>query len=123
MSLLLDTHAILWLATGDPKLPASVREQITTHPGDLVVSVVSAWEYSAKRGKFPDQLRKPFAALLLPEYRRLDLEFETHAHAEQLPPIHRDPFDRMLIAQALDLALTLVTADRTIRSYPVPTLW
>ena len=60
---------------------------------------------------------------MAPHFRPLDVRFEIHRFAETLPSIHPDPFDRMLIAQALDLELTVVTADKTIRSYPVPTLW
>ena len=60
---------------------------------------------------------------MAPHFRPLDIPFEIRRFAETLPPIHSDPFDRMLIAQALDLELTLVTADQTIRSYPVATLW
>lgn len=55
--------------------------------------------------------------------QRLDLKFGLHRYAEELPAIHHDPFDRMLIAQALDNDLTLVSADKVVRSYPVPTFW
>ncbi len=84
---------------------------------------MSAWEYGIKRSRCPHQLREPFHELLTSEYRRLDLGFEIHSFAEDLPTIHRDPFDRMLIAQALSLDLTLVTADKIMRRYPVSTYW
>ena len=59
----------------------------------------------------------------MPDYRQLGLDFDMHRHAEELPPIHTDPFDRILIAQALELDLTLITADKIIRRYPVRTFW
>lgn len=120
---MLDTHVIIWFAFGDPQLPARVREQIETRRGALHVSFASAWEYGIKRARYPDELHETFEQLLMPDYRRLDMSFALHCFAEQLPQIHRDPFDRMLIAQALALDLTLVTADKTMRSYPVPTYW
>lgn len=123
MSLLLDTQIIIWLAHGDAELPDHVRDHIAKAEGVLCVSVVSGWEYGIKRARYPDQLPDPFERLLMSDYRRLDLDFTVHGYAEDLPPIHRDPFDRMLIAQALTLNLTLVTADRIVRSYPVPTFW
>ena len=87
------------------------------------MSFASAWEYGAKRAKFPKRLPKSFESLMAPHFRPLGISFEIGRFAETLPSIHNDPFDRMLIAQALADNLTLVTANRTIRSYPVPTLW
>ena len=123
MKLLLDTQVIVWFA-GDPeKIPPRALDTIILESEELCVSVVSAWEYGAQRAKFADRLPQPFEALLLPEYRRLGLDFALHGYAERLPAIHRDPFDRMLIAQAIELGLTLVTSDETIRRYPLATLW
>lgn len=123
MRLLLDTQILIWFAGEPERLSSDALQALQDEAHELHVSIVSAWEYSAKRAKFPGRLPLPFAALLAADYRRLDLGFESHVHAERLPPIHRDLFDRMLIAQALDLELTLVTADETVRRYPVPTFW
>ena len=103
-------------------MPRRVSEAIV-EADERCVSFASAWEYSAKRAKFPGQLAKPFDALLASDFQRLDVSFELYRYAEELPPIHHDPFDRILIAQALDLDLTLVTADKIIRRYPVRTFW
>ena len=123
MSLLLDTHVIVWLATGDPRLPSRVRDYVADYDGPLCVSVVSGWEYGTKRATRPRQFRETFEELLMPDYRRLDFSFDLHVHAERLPPIHRDPFDRMLIAQAVGGSMTLLTADKAVRGYPVSTHW
>ena len=113
---------LLWFAAEPTRLPERVRDGILRADGRFV-SVVSAWEYSAKRAKFPGRLELPFAALLNDNFRLLDLSFPLYHYAESLPAIHYDPFDRILIAQALSLELTLVTADKVIRRYPVPTFW
>lgn len=123
MKLLLDTQVVIWLAKQPATLSAKARTAITENADELYVSLASAWEYENKRRKYADQLPEPFEILLSPAHRRLDLGFDLYRYAESLPLIHGDPFDRMLIAQALDLGLTLVTADRVIHRYPVPTLW
>lgn len=88
------------------------------------VSVVSAWEYGQKRRKYPSEFPDPFESVLAGfPHEQLPLAFELHHHAETLPPIHNDPFDRMLIAQALHHDLTLVASDETIRRYPVKSFW
>ena len=89
----------------------------------LHVSFASAWEYGIKRLKHAHAVAVEFDRLLLPSYVLLGVDFGVYRYAETLPQIHRDPFDRILIAQALDLRFTLVTSDETIRRYPVPTLW
>ena len=90
----------------------------------LFVSVVSAWEYGQKRRKFPSEFPSPFDAVVdgFP-YTPLPLAFELHRFAEDLPALHADPFDRMLIAQALHHGLTLVASDEQIHAYPVPIFW
>ena len=120
--MLLDTHVVIWAALKPEQLSVAAREALLG-ADERWVSVASAWEYEAKRVRSPDILTKPFDALLVEEYRRLDVRFGLHNRLAQLPPFHSDPFDRTLIAQALDLGLTLVTADKAIHRYPVPTLW
>jgi len=121
--LLLDTHVLIWLGSAPDLVPTNVRQAVAVSD-ETFVSVVSAWEYGVKRLKFPNEFCEPFEILVAGlGHVPLDLPFECHRYSESLPPIHRDPFDRMLIAQALHLDLTLVSADETIRRYPVPTLW
>ena len=122
MRLLLDTHVVLWLAGGPDRISERVAASI--HDAEqCCVSVASAWEYGAKRAKFPGRLTKSFDELVGVEMVRLDFPFRLHRFAEGLPPIHHDPFDRMLIAQAIDQELTLVSADAIVRRYTVASLW
>lgn len=92
----------------------------------MYVSVVAGWEYLQKLLLRPDRLplRFPFeSAVRRLHLQTLPLEYRQHTHAYALPDIHRDPFDRMMIAQALDHDLTFVTRDASIRKYPVRTIW
>jgi PIN domain nuclease of toxin-antitoxin system len=123
LRLLLDTHVIIWMVNAPEKLPKHVRGGIS-EADEVAVSVISAWEYGIKRAKRRSEAQLSFEELLADiSVERLAFSFPCHVHAETLPPIHGDPFDRMLIAQALHHGLTLVTADETIRRYPVQTLW
>jgi len=127
MKLLLDTHIFLWLITNDPQLSGKARFAIEDGNNDVFLSVVSVWEIAIKYklGKLP----LPQAPeLFLPIQRQLhsvtslSLEEGCVQQLVQLPDLHRDPFDRMLISQALHHNLTLVTEDHAILAYPVPTL-
>lgn len=121
--MLLDTHAVLWLANDPKKLSAPVLDRVASGER-LFVSVASAWEYGIKRASRPGTLQYPFEQLIENgDIDRLDFGFALHRFAETLPPIHGDPFDRMLIAQAIDLGLVLVTRDEAIKRYDVETLW
>ncbi len=122
MSFLLDTHVLLWTAGMPEKLPADIRSLIEEPSSELHFSVASLWEIIIKNGLGradfnidPRQLRK---TLLNNSYLELAI---TGAHTialDSLPPIHKDPFDRILVAQALSEALTLLTADVLVSRYP-----
>ena len=123
MTLLLDTHAVLWWRLDSPRLKRAVRAAIST--SELVwVSAASGWEVSIKRALGKLELSEPFASLVAgSEFVELPIRL---AHAEEiaaLPPHHTDPFDRMLIAQARIERATIVTHDRQFGLYDVPTLW
>jgi PIN domain nuclease of toxin-antitoxin system len=124
LALLLDTNVLIWVYEDDPRLSNRVRERLLKAEDSIYVSVLSAWEYGQKRRKYPAQLRPDFEdmAMRLPHIK-LGLEYDVHRYAETLPPIHADPFDRMLIAQALHHDLELVASDEKIRQYPVRTFW
>jgi PIN domain nuclease of toxin-antitoxin system len=125
--LLLDTHVLLW-ALGDPKrLGPSVRNHISDPATELAVSAVTVWEVAIKRAL--GKLRVPGSASswLLPAVDELGASWLTitpeHAAAvEDLPPHHRDPFDRMLVAQALAGGWTIASADEAFAAYPVALL-
>jgi PIN domain nuclease of toxin-antitoxin system len=127
MRLLLDTHVFLWYISADSRLPASFRDSICDPSNEVFLSVASVWEAVIKYalGKLPLP-EEP--ADYLPHQREahhiasLPIEEAAFAHLAKLPPLHRDPFDRIMIAQALQHGLTLVTVDDAVRAYPVPLL-
>lgn len=127
MKLLLDTHAFLWYITNDPKLPRHAYDAIRDKSNEAWLSVVSIWEALVKyqTGKLPlpapadryiDERRSTHHISVLP------LDANAVAHLLTLPPHHRDPFDRMLICQALQHELTIITSDEQFRRYPAPVL-
>lgn len=123
MSLLLDTHVLLWALTDDPALSDAARTAIVDPGNRVLVSAVSAWEITIQQAL--GKLRAPHdLADQLARHRFTPLDV-TVAHAlavGELPDHHADPFDRMLVAQARTDRLTLVTRDPQIRRYDVPTL-
>lgn len=124
MGLILDTHILVWLAAGDARLSIAARDAIVDRQADLFLSSVTSWKFAdlQHRGRIPMIERIEAIADML-DLKLLELPAELWRRAEALPDIHGDPVDRMLIAHTIEAGLTLVTADRTMRRYPVPTLW
>lgn len=122
MSLLLDTHVVLWWLADAPELPEEIKDRLDQEP-DARVSAATIWEISIKQA-----LGKITAPSDLPErvrdsgFRELPVSFAHSMAAGRLPLLHRDPFDRMLVAQARCEGLTLVTADKHCQQYDVRTL-
>jgi PIN domain nuclease of toxin-antitoxin system len=120
--LLLDTHVVLWWLADDPELSNELKETIDEEV-DVFVSAVTVWEVAIKQ-----QLGKIVAPVDLPERIRdselpnLHVTADHAIAAGRLPPIHRDPFDRMLVAQSRTEGLTLVTRDKVLHDYDVPVL-
>jgi PIN domain nuclease of toxin-antitoxin system len=123
VTLLLDTHVLLWWLFGDPRLTPTMREAIADPTSTVVVSAVTAWEMSIKAavGKLavPDRL---IHQLDQEGFEALPVTVEDGLAAGALPRHHSDPFDRMLIAQAARRRFVLVTADRRFADYDVLTL-
>ena len=122
MKLLLDTHLLLW-AAGDPdRLPAAARVLIEDQDNDLLFSTASLWEVAIKRmldrQDFKVEPRLLRRGLLDNGYDELALTSEHAVSIDRLPDLHRDPFDRILVAQALVEGLTLVTGDQKLVGYP-----
>lgn len=124
MKLLLDTHIFLWFISGDGRLPDDARDAIRDPGNDVYLSVVSLWEIITKYklGKLP--LPHPPETYIPTQRIRhliadLPLDEVSVTRLAPLPTIHRDPFDRMLICQALEHGMTIVTVDVTIPAYPV----
>lgn len=128
MKLLLDTHVFLWVLSGDERLSANADSAIRD-PGNIVyLSVASVWEATVKHAL--GKLSLPSSPeTYLPHQRRrlgvasLDIDEGTVVFLPRLPTLHRDPFDRILICQAWQHRLTLVTVDSAIMAYPVTTLF
>ena len=123
MNLLLDTHVLIWTLEDNPTLSVSARDAIVNGANIVFVSSVSIWEIRIKKalGKLdvPDDLLEQ---IKLHRFTELAINFEHAYSAGDLPDIHKDPFDRMLIAQAKIEKLTLVTRDGFIPKYDVKTL-
>ncbi|PMB46281.1 PIN domain nuclease [Fischerella thermalis CCMEE 5205] len=124
MRILLDTHIFLWFISGDRQLSTDIRDAVRDPDNDVYLSAISVWEAIVKYqlGKLP--LPK-HPATYLPKQRDLHqiaslaLDESSVIQLAKLPPLHRDPFDRMLICQALQNGLTIATVDTAIRAYSV----
>jgi PIN domain nuclease of toxin-antitoxin system len=121
---LLDTHAFIWLVMGDRRLGKEVIELVESLTNDIYVSAASIWEISIKQGigKLPSLSRDAEEVIDETGLIRLDISTRHAQLAGRLPLLHRDPFDRMLIAQAQTEDLVLITDDWNIEQYDVPTL-
>ena len=121
MNLLLDTHIFLWAVDNNPNLSPAAREAIVDGHNIVYVSAATAWEISIKRtiGKLKIPESEYLEELRLHRFMPLSITTEHALAVENLPPYHKDPFDRMLIAQALEEKLALVTRDPRIKAYDV----
>jgi len=123
LKLLLDTHALLWALLAPRRLSPTAADAIEDGANEVFVSVVSAWEIEIKRAKGKLPIQVPLSdALSEQRFKTLPVTLPYVLAVESLPRRHRDPFDRMLIAQAQLEGMTLVTSDREVRHYPVATL-
>ena len=121
MNLLLDTHVLLWWLDDNPTLSKKAKAAIADGKNLVFISTSVIWEIRIKQAlgkiKVPDDFRK---VLDEQPFEMLNISAE-HAHAiGELPPHHRDPFDRMLVAQAKVEGLTIITRDKNIKKYKVP---
>ena len=122
MSLLLDTHVVLWWLTDDPTLSEEIKTRLDHEP-DTWVSAATIWEVTIKQaiGKLAEPAELP-ERIRGCGFRELPIRFDHAIAAGRLPPLHRDPFDRMLVAQARCDDLTLVTRDPRCKQYDVAVL-
>jgi PIN domain nuclease of toxin-antitoxin system len=123
MTLLLDTHVILWWQRDDRRLNKAARRAIAT--ADVVwVSAASGWEIAIKQALGRLRLTEPFQALIAADaFTELPLTLAHTDRVAALPPHHADPFDRVLIAQALSEGATIVSHDRALAPYGAAMLW
>ena len=128
MRLLLDTHAFIWWFAGSSQLSRSVRRAIADEENDVLISAASAWEIATKHrlGKLPsaEVLALDISgAIASQDFAELPITVEDAARAGALPGPHRDPFDRMLIAQTLSRNLLLISIEPIFDRYGVRRLW
>jgi PIN domain nuclease of toxin-antitoxin system len=123
-ALLLDTHVLLWSVGDEELLSPAAHDALSAGEVPAYVSAASIWEIAIKRasGKLvvPEDLLEKVAAA---SFIELGITFEHAVRAGALPVHHRDPFDRMIVAQAQSEGLTVVSADPRIAAYDVPVLW
>ena len=126
--MLLDTATFLWAVSDAPEFSEEAREIFADPGNEIHLSSVSAWEIAVKYalGKLP--LPEPperFVPLQRKQHgiEPLQLDEESALHLSRLPPLHRDPFDRMLVCQAVVNHLVILTPDELIQQYPVRTVW
>lgn len=124
MRLLLDTHTYLWAITDDPRLGPASRELITSQASEVLISHVSLWEIAIKhalaRGDMPLSARQAIPWAEQSGFAFLPIELPHLLALEQLPLHHRDPFDRLLVAQAIHGPFTLLSADAAFTAYGCP---
>jgi PIN domain nuclease of toxin-antitoxin system len=128
MRLLLDTHTFIWAATGDARLSAAALSRLADPQNERFLSTISVYEMAIKIQLRKLDLKRPSKEFVEQTVRRahiVELPVRTtHSIAIlNLPPIHKDPFDRLIVATAIEEDLHLVTSDDLLRKYPVKTIW
>ena len=128
MRILIDTHALLWAMTGDVQLSAAARQAYLNADNDLFLSAVSFWEICLKVGLGKLSLSEGWSNAVEQELKANGIQWLpiTVGHClgiVKLPFHHRDPFDRMLVAQALTEDMSIMTADKQLSRYSIPCLW
>ena len=128
MRVLVDTHVFLWWVEGDRRLPVKARAALADRDNECLFSLVSAWELAIKAGLGKLKLALPVTRYVVEHvaangFQTLDIRMAHVGRVESLPTHHGDPFDRLLIAQALEEKLPVVTADPVFRDYGVKRIW
>jgi PIN domain nuclease of toxin-antitoxin system len=128
VTFLIDTHTLLWAATEPEKLPDRVRGILIDESSELLVSIVVPWEMAIKNGvgklREADPILRDFERLMIAAgYRILETSVRHVVQSGRLPLHHRDPFDRLLAAQALDLRLPILSCDKVFDRYAVRRIW
>lgn len=128
MRILLDTHMMIWVLTDSPKLPKKARELLLDNDNEIYCSIISLWEIEIKRISRPDKM--PFTAQIISDYCKnsgykiIQLKEESIYKLSELTrpeaePPHKDPFDRMLVCQAMSENMNLLTHDSLIKGYDI----
>lgn len=128
MRLLLDTHTFIWWLNDNPLLSESARTAIASERNDCFISIASCWEMAIKSSLGKLRLSKPLERFIPEEltandFQLLKIEFRHVAKVETLPFHHRDPFDRLLVAQALTEKMAIISIDTVLSEYGVKRIW
>ncbi|MGH7438976.1 MAG: type II toxin-antitoxin system VapC family toxin [Polyangiaceae bacterium] len=125
MRLLLDTHALLWALGAPARLPDAAAKAISDPDNEVFASAASIWEIAIKAalGKVSADVDEIVDSLPEAGFDPLDVTVDHARRVRRLPPHHRDPFDRLFVAQSLEEGLVIVTRDGAFAPYKVPTLW
>jgi PIN domain nuclease of toxin-antitoxin system len=124
LRILVDTHAFLWAISADQRYQGAMRQAMENGENELYLSVASIWEILIKSGMGKLTLPKPTAEFIAAEMfknrvRRMGIQASHLAALEKLPPLHKDPFDRMLVAQAKAEGIALVSTDEAFAAYGI----
>lgn len=127
MKLLLDTHALIWFQAGDRRLSKAARQAIEADDAELLISAATVWEMAIKASLGRLQLSGPVDVYIAEKvgqgYRMLAISWTHAARVENLPWHHRDPVDRLLVAQALTERCPVITKNRAFRKYGIEVVW
>ena len=123
MAILLDTHALLWWMIGDPRLSPNARAAVGAESAEVFVSAASAWELATKLPAAARLTHRLPESLAEQDFKPLAIRLEHGRLGGLLPGAHRDPFDRILAAQALLEDMTLITSDPAFAAFGVKVLW
>jgi len=127
MKYLLDTHAVIWYVEDSSELPKKISDLIDNPENDIYISSVSFWEISIKVSLGKLDLELPFDEFLANirnrDFSFLQIEDEYLNRLLDLPFVHKDPFDRLIITSALVENLIIITIDENIKKYDVPSIW
>jgi PIN domain nuclease of toxin-antitoxin system len=127
MNYLLDTHTLIWFLNGDERLSGKAKEAIENPDNEKFVSIASVWELAIKTSlgkfKFEKGFRKFLELIENNGFAILHISFDHALTLSSLEFIHRDPFDRLIISQAITNMLTILTRDEYIAKYKIVTLW
>jgi len=128
VKLLLDTCTFLWALSGEPPLPARVAVMVQDPDNEVFLSAASSWEiaikYAAGKLRLPDDPARFVPAMRAERgFTALAVDEEAALHIAKLPMLHGDPFDRLLVAQAIVHGMTILTPDPIVARYPARTMW
>jgi PIN domain nuclease of toxin-antitoxin system len=127
MNFLIDTHVLLWYLEGNSNLPRKIRNDVDNSENNIFISIASFWELAIKlaSGKINTKitLAQIEEDIIKREFEILHISFQHLDVLMGLPKVHGDPFDRLIIAQAITESLAILSADRHFKDYPVDVIW